>query len=147
MKVVVEGVEYELKNVLKMTVRNLMALGEQSEAEGGRITPGKVEAMQANIRACKTNAEREDHPDSLWLLAVMLWDGFREAGQPRTWSQVIDLNLPEIEYVFTDAELKVAAEAEPNPTTPPRPIKASGAGVRQPQDRARKTSKAKSSAG
>jgi hypothetical protein len=99
-----------------------------------------LKAMEQRISACKTNQEREDHPDAPWLLAAAIWISRRRAGETVNFGDAIDFPMDELTFEMTPEEQAAAEKAasEPDPTQ----RRASGpAGVR-PADRKVKAAKA-----
>lgn len=110
--VTIEGVTYPLdRDVMKLTVRDMLLLEYQSEAAIGRkLTMHDVQRIQDEIDALKTKAQKEAHPDARVLFAIALWKAQRRGGKDVTFAEALEFD-PET----------FSAHMDPRPEAPPDP--------------------------
>lgn len=137
---------YPVKVVEELSLLDLLTLERESEATGRKLTLTELDRMEESIAAAQREAIRgldakaaaiarhragEEHPDAIWLFAVMLWASRRGAGDVVTFDEAISTPLNEVDVI---------SEAGDRGADPTRRRRASSAGAKkQAKDRGGKT--------
>ena len=140
MKLRIEGKTYDLASVEDdLTLRDVLALEVATEEVGRRWTIPQVVAAARRIGDLPKD-ERELDPDTLWVFAITVWASRRNAGDPVSFGDVLDIRMGDIDVI-----------ADPKDHTPkdprrPRSGKASGRGKSAGRPRAERSTTAPASA-
>lgn len=153
MKLRVDGRLYDPASPAELSLRDLINLERVTTELGMPVNLGIIEQRETELREIRakyaTKAERDritgQQPWAQMLFAVNVYAARRKAGDDVTFDDCLDLSPVDVAFI------QEAGDEEPDPTVPPRPLKASAAAVKRPQDKhpkaPAKKSKATSTAG
>lgn len=128
MKFKTGGKTYTASALTRPSIRDYLTLARETEDLGRKWTSADVFALEQEIAACKTDAERAANPDLLMFLAFIVWATMIEAGDPDPFARAIDTRLDDLDFLPDPADHKVASDP-----SKPRAARASARGARRPR--------------
>lgn len=125
MLIVIGGKSYPAKAASELSLLDLLTLERETRDLGRPLTMAVIAGMENSVskavREAKTVADkqrvRQEHPESAWLLGVMLWASRRAAGERCTFEDAISFPLSELDFV-TEAGDPTDADVDPRPARP-----------------------------
>lgn len=107
MKIRIGDTVYDPKSVDDLSLLDLLTLERESGELGRALSMSVLSGMQRSLEAAQRDAKSpeekiqvgNDHPDSPWLLAVVIWASRRAAGERVTFGDAISFPLSSLEYI------------------------------------------------
>lgn len=107
-----------------LPLKFILQMEKQTADFGHPMTYPLIKAASDEINALKSDDEKKDHPEMIWLTAVGIWAARKLAGEDVTFDQAVDFPMSALTVLPEPGDHK-----KPNPTKG-RPRKGSGPAVK-----------------
>jgi hypothetical protein len=109
MKFKIGTVTYDAASIDMVTLKDILLLEKETGELGHPLRWSDVKLMAEEMAALKTDKQREDHPDSIWMLAITIWASRRVAGELLTFGDAVDFSMSDLTFIDDPQDHKAPA--------------------------------------
>jgi hypothetical protein len=86
---VLDGKTYEADAIARLSLMDVLRFNREAERGDWGVSWADIEDLLSDLRGM-SEVERRRHPGSVWLLALSVWRGFRDAGEMLSFEAALD---------------------------------------------------------